>query len=49
MNINFRQRGITYSCSILALGFAQAAMAAVDDGAGFDDEIWNASLTHRPR
>ena len=45
MNINFRQRGITYSCSILALGFAQAAMAAVDDGAGFDDEIITVTAT----
>ncbi len=45
MNINFRQRGITYSCSILALGFAQTAMAAADDGAGFDDEIITVTAT----
>lgn len=45
MTTNFRQRGITYSCSILALGFAQAAMASADEGASFDDEIITVTAT----
>lgn len=38
MKPNFRHRGAALTCSFLALGFSQAAMAAGDDAAGFADD-----------
>ncbi|MEO9599486.1 TonB-dependent hemoglobin/transferrin/lactoferrin family receptor [Parasphingorhabdus sp.] len=37
MKSNFRHRGMAVTCSFLALGFSQAAMAA-DEAAGFEDD-----------
>lgn len=38
MKPNFRHRGAALTCSFLALGFSQAAMAAGDDASGFEDD-----------
>ncbi len=45
MNSNFRRRGLIVSCSVMALGFSQTAMAAADDGSGLDGEIITVTAT----
>jgi len=45
MKSYFRQRGLIFSCGVLALACSQPAMAAADDGSGLDGEIITVTAT----
>ena len=45
MKSNIGRRGMTFSCSLLALGFSQAAIASIDEGGGLDGEIITVTAT----
>ncbi|MEP2750270.1 TonB-dependent hemoglobin/transferrin/lactoferrin family receptor [Parasphingorhabdus sp.] len=48
MKSDFRRRGMAFSCSILALGFAQTAMAANEGSSVFEDDTITVTATRAP-
>lgn len=48
MNLNFRLRGAAVSCSLLALSFSQAAVAAGEGGSNFEDDTITVTATRAP-